>query len=320
MLSGFITIACHKDKNLNADETVLPNTEYPSTANVLRNAVVDIDNNYYDAVQIGNQIWMAENLFTTRYSDGTSIPLGTSASTITSYRYNPNNSANNVPTYGYLYNWSAVMRGGNSSNANPSGVQGVCPDGWHVPSCAEWDQLNYYMKTHSLYLCDENDWTSIAKALSATTGWTDYGFSCSPGHLPSQNNASGFSALPAGDYHGGNYYGFGSYTNFWSATGNHDNYAYSRYLYSNYAIVDRYYYHKYYGFSVRCVFHRALQSYSTNLMNGLPRTVEICAKVRSVKIFSMCALLPAESCISVMMKKFQIIIDINEKKYIFAAL
>ena len=77
MLSGFITIACHKDKNLNADETVLPNTEYPSTANVLRNAVVDIDNNYYDAVQIGNQIWMAENLFTTRYSDGTSIPLGT---------------------------------------------------------------------------------------------------------------------------------------------------------------------------------------------------------------------------------------------------
>ena len=115
--------------------------------------VTDYDGNVYQTVQIGNQCWMKENLRTTHYADGTTIPLGTSTSTTTSYRYNPNNDANNVPTYGYLYNWTAVMNGAGSSIATPSGVQGVCPTGWHVPSDAEWTQLTDYVGSQSVYLC-----------------------------------------------------------------------------------------------------------------------------------------------------------------------
>jgi uncharacterized protein (TIGR02145 family) len=47
----------------------------------------------------------------------------------------------NYATYGVLYNWTAAMNGAESSDANPSGVQGICPDGWHLPSDAEWKQL-----------------------------------------------------------------------------------------------------------------------------------------------------------------------------------
>ena len=65
--------------------------------------------------------------------------------------------------------------------------------------------------------------------------------------------------------------------------------------------------------------YQAVYNYSTNLMSGSPKAVEICAKVRSVNL-SMCALMLTESCFSVLMKKNQIIIDINKKKYIFATL
>ena len=150
------------------------NHEYPATANVIRNAVKDIDGNKYDAVQIGDQVWMAENLRTTRYADGTSIPLGELESEETPYRYAPgtyqSNEENiiNVSAYGYLYNWAAVMHGASSSDANPSGVQGICPRGWHVPSDAEWTQLTDYMKTQSIYMAGGHI-DHLAKALSATS-------------------------------------------------------------------------------------------------------------------------------------------------------
>ena len=89
--------------------------------------VTDYDNNTYNTVQIGNQCWMKENLRTTHYSDGTSIPLGSSGSNTTAYCYYPDDSVSNVGTYGYLYNWPAVMGNSSSSSANPSGVQGICP-------------------------------------------------------------------------------------------------------------------------------------------------------------------------------------------------
>ena len=170
--------------------------------------VKDIDGNVYKTVKIGNQVWMAENLRTTRYANGESIPLGTSSSTITSYRYNPNDNANNVFTYGYLYNWPAVMHGSSSSSKNPSGVQGVCPDGWHVPSDAEWTELTDYVGSQSEYCCHVSsqrsqsdfrcggDRENIAKALASTKGWKTDNESCAVGNNPSANNAPGFSALP----------------------------------------------------------------------------------------------------------------------------
>ena len=213
--------------------------------------VTDIDNNTYNTVQIGNQCWMKENLRTTRYANGTSIPLGTSTSTITSYRYKPNNNANNVPTYGYLYNWPAVMHGASSSSANPSGVQGICPNGWHVPSDAEWTQLTNYVGSQTQYQCN-NSSNNIAKALASTTGWNSSSTTCAVGNNPSTNNTTGFSALPAGSYLGDyGYFGGGAY--FWGATEYNDNGAYDRGLYYDYVGVGRYNYNKNLGFSVRCV-------------------------------------------------------------------
>ena len=214
--------------------------------------VTDIDNNTYNTVQIGNQCWMKENLRTMRYANGTSIPLGTSTSTITSYRYNPNNNANNVPTYGYLYNWPAVMHGASSSSSNPSGVQGICPNGWHVPSDAEWTQLTNFVSSQSQYQCGSSS-SNIAKALASTKGWNSSTNNCAVGNNSSTNNATGFSALPAGYYTYGLYDDFGYCANFWSATeyGNYD--AYGRYLDCDYAYVYRNFSSKNFGFSVRCV-------------------------------------------------------------------
>ena len=257
---AMLTTSCHKDETNNNGNNN-GNTENPggggsgSGDHVIPNAVSDIDGNSYDAVQIGNQVWMAENLRTTRYADGTTIPLGTSTSTITSYRYNPNNNANNVPTYGYLYNWLAVMHGESSSESNPSGVQGICPNGWHVPSDAEWTQLTNYMMTQPAYMASGNA-DHLAKALAATWGWNITSYTDAPSDNPSTNNATGFSALPAGFYgaYCGNYdygaFGYGAF--FWSATEYDDGYvAYARRLY--YADVYRSGYSEDYGFSVRCV-------------------------------------------------------------------
>ena len=213
--------------------------------------VTDIDGNVYRIVKLGNQVWMAENLRTTRYADGRKIPLGTTTSDDVAYRYYPNNNSANVSTYGYLYNWAAVMKGASSSDANPSGVQGICPDGWHVPSDAEWTELTNYVKSQSQYVC--GDYTgNIAKALASETGWKPDDEECAAGNNPSANNATGFSARPAGIYHG-DYDGFGNDANFWSATQGHSDYAYDRSLNYGNASVDRNNNSKNYGYSVRCI-------------------------------------------------------------------
>ncbi len=215
--------------------------------------VTDVDNNVYNTVQIGQQCWMAENLRTTKYADGTVIPLGGSTtSTTTAYRYRPNNLSSNVSTYGYLYNWKAVMRNNNSSSANPSGVQGVCPTGWHVPSDAEWTQLTDYVGSQSGYQCSSSS-IYIGKALASTTGWETSTLICSVGNNQSTNNVTGFNARPAGQNDGSGYYDFGSMARFWSSTQASGSNAHIRYLYCIYNGVYSYDYNKSYAFSVRCL-------------------------------------------------------------------
>jgi len=179
--------------------------------------IIDVDSNVYHTVMIGTQCWMKENLRTTRYANGVSIPEATATSTTSPFRCAPNRNAQNVPTYGYLYNWAAVMHGASSSNNNPSGVQGICPTGWHVPSAAEWTQLTDYVKSQSQYLCGTYG-SYIAKALASTTGWNNCSTACTVGNSPSTNNATGFSARPAGYYRFSNYDYFGSHAHIWSST------------------------------------------------------------------------------------------------------
>ena len=213
--------------------------------------LTDVDGNVYNTVQIGQQCWMKENLRTTHYADHTEIPAGSTTSYTDPYRYAPNNDEGNVPTYGYLYNWPAVMRYFSSSSANPSGVQGICPTGWHVPSDSEWTQFTDYVSSQSQYVCGSDN-TYIAKALAGTTGWSSSTNTCAVGNTPSGNNAMGFSALPAGFY-GGGYGGFGDLALFWSATEYNGSNAYYRYLSYDSSNVYWYYDDEYDGFSVRCL-------------------------------------------------------------------
>lgn len=106
--------------------------------------VTDVDGNQYLTVQIGTQCWMKENLRTTRFPNGKEIALGKKKDGYTPLRYAPKDSLARVPEFGFLYNWCAAMNESASSTSNPSGVQGICPDGWHLPSASEWQQLVDY--------------------------------------------------------------------------------------------------------------------------------------------------------------------------------
>ncbi|MCQ2272205.1 MAG: hypothetical protein MJZ72_05400 [Bacteroidales bacterium] len=208
--------------------------------------VVDYDGNTYNTALIGNQCWMKQNLRTTHYSNGVSIELGSNTSDTTPYRYYPNNSSSNVSAYGYLYNWYAVMYGANSSETNPSGVQGICPTNWHVPSDAEWTQLTDYVSSVPAYTCGGNT-NYIAKALASTTGWRSQSSTCFVGNM-TNNNATGFGAMPAGDYQAN----FSYYAYFWSATENTST-ALIRYLRNTAPTVLTNYGNKMRGYSVRCL-------------------------------------------------------------------
>ena len=211
--------------------------------------VTDVDGNIYNTVAIGQQCWMKENLKTTQFSDGTSIPWSSSNSTVPA-RYNPGGNASNVSTYGYLYNWYAVMNGNASSNSNPSPVQGVCPSGWHVPSNMEWSQLTGYVSAFTDFQCDNNA-QNIAKALAATTNWSAIGsILCAVGYNTNLNNATGFSALPGGTRTGS----VGTDGYFWTCTQSDVSTAYAIHLaYNSPSLTVGADNAKTAGYSVRCV-------------------------------------------------------------------
>ena len=231
--------------------TISFTTADPWTCGV--NTITDYDNNVYNTVQIGTQCWMRENLKTEHYADGTSIPLSNSSSTSEKYRYYPGASSSNVATYGYLYNWSATMNGSTSSSANPSGIQGVCPTGWHIPSSDEWTQLTDYVSTQNAFICGSTS-TYIAKSLASTTGWTSTSSSdCVVGNDFTTNNATNFSGMPAGRNYSSTSGGFGTRADYWSTTDDGSTNAYRRYLDYNYAYVYNGTRGKHYFLSVRCL-------------------------------------------------------------------
>ena len=222
--------------------------------------VTDYDGNVYNTVQIGDQCWTRENMRTTHYANGASIPLGDATSPTMAYRYYPGNDANNVSTYGYLYNWCAAAGGATTiQNTYPLGVQGVCPNGWHLPSASEWHTMIFYVGTQSQYDCGYHNSGvyNIAKALASTTGWSSATGGCFPGDNPESNNATGFSALPACRYTGNNNtYNLGDGTYFWNASETQDASCCAKFcsIYNNNATVSEFQDSKHYGMSVRCVY------------------------------------------------------------------
>ncbi|MFC2086268.1 FISUMP domain-containing protein [Bacteroidota bacterium] len=221
--------------------------------------VNDYDENTYNTIKIGDQWWMAENLKTSHYANGTEIQLVENTNDWDNLGYTDkaycyyDNSSMNAYTYGALYKWAAVMNGAASSDNNPSEVQGVCPSGWHLPSDEEWKELEIYLGMDP----DEADdygyrGTNEGSKLAGNSDlWEDVFL---------ENEAafgtSGFTALPGGGRHyDGSFYNLGSTARFWSATELDASSAwYRRLLYATATTgVSRYYDSKNIGYSVRCV-------------------------------------------------------------------
>jgi uncharacterized protein (TIGR02145 family) len=157
-------------------------TGYSSELNFLTTleSVTDYEGNVYQAVKIGNQIWTNENLKSTKYADGTVIK-GV---------YPAGGDEANVPVFGRWYDWYAVMHGAKSSDANPSMVQGVCPDGYHVPSDSEWLELEVFLGMSMEEAITEGYRGNVAGKLKAPIYWAPAPEIC--------DNSTGFTALPAG--------------------------------------------------------------------------------------------------------------------------
>ena len=220
--------------------------------------VLDYEGNKYRTIKLGEQWWMVNNLKTTHYADGTEIPLVESISTWEALGYEDiaccfydNGINNEKQTYGALYTWPAVMNGHPSSDSNPSGVQGVCPDGWHVPSDSEWKELEMYLgmtepAADSMGLRGANQGSMLASSASL---WLD-------GYLDSNPDfgSSGFHAQPGGGRRYDGTFGHkGDNANFWTATEYSNIRAWGPHIFSQYSSVHRYRNVKSDGFSVRCV-------------------------------------------------------------------
>lgn len=111
---------------------------YKAGTSSLGNTVTDIDGNVYNTITIGTQVWMVENLRTTRYRDGTAIPNVkdniTWAALQTGAYCDYGNTPANSTAYGRLYNWYAA-----------AGSYNICPTGWHLPTLDEWNTLIAYV-------------------------------------------------------------------------------------------------------------------------------------------------------------------------------
>ena len=179
--------------------------------------IKDIDGNTYHTLAIGNQCWLRENMQTTRFANGDSIFFSQSFDFKHAVRYFPNGESSNVGEYGYLYNWNAVAH--SVANNGNQYVQGMCPDGWHIPAMTEWEELFGYLAGQSAMGC-QGDSQYVAKALASKTGWAVSEMDCAIGNKLSSNNASGFHALPAGMFFG-KFDFFGKVARFWSSSVSH---------------------------------------------------------------------------------------------------
>jgi len=210
--------------------------------NVFR-TVTDIDGNVYRIVKIGDQWWMAEDLRVTHYRNGDAIPKvidysAWGALSTGAYWYY-DNASSYAATYGALYNWYVVTDSRN-----------LAPAGWHVPTDAEWKQLEMYL---GMSQSDADDY--------GRRGTNEGGKLKETGtiHWDSPNegatNSSGFCARPGGhrEKNYGHFRDMGGYAYYWSATEYYSDSAWYRILSYYRSGVSRNYVGKHYGFSVRCI-------------------------------------------------------------------
>jgi len=186
----------------------------------------------YKTVQMGTQCWMAENL---KYLPMVHHPTGYASTTEPRYyvngyegtsvaaaKANTVKGVNVYEVYGALYNWPAAMNGAASSTAVPSGVQGLCPHGWHLPSDNEVKTMEVWagMCTGTVSNPDfgkgcvenmdfrgtVNDNLGVGKSLKSTSGWAiPNGIVATLSPNPNGSNEFGFNFLPGGGYDKGKF-------------------------------------------------------------------------------------------------------------------
>ncbi len=202
------------------------------------------DSHIYHWITIGNQAWMAENLaYLPSVNQLTQVPQDTTGGHYYVYGYDGTDisaakATSNYTTYGVLYDWKAAMASSPSSSTNPSGVQGVCPAGWHLPSHAEWTELTDYLGGTS-------DAGGKLKETD-TTHWSN------PNSFAT--NEVNFTALPGGSARytdGSNFIATSGF--WWTSTEVNNSSAYYRRINSGYSYIINYDINKGWGFSVRCL-------------------------------------------------------------------
>jgi len=225
------------DGNINIDGEVQP----------IAKAAVDADGNVYPTVTIGSQVWMAENLRTTKYANGDPIGTTTLPGDTVVYEIDPkyqwpyNGIEGNAAVYGRLYTWYAV-----------TDTRKVCPAGFHIPTYNEVDALIMYLETNGYGF--EGSGYDIAKSLASVTGWNLSSFSGTIGTDPALNNTSGFNAVPGGfrDAWQSLFLGMGESARFWAADESESLGMYLNLYYdSDQVLVE--YDEKASGLSVRCI-------------------------------------------------------------------
>lgn len=203
---------------------------FKTNAAIVYGSVTDIEGNVYKTVAIGTQIWMAENLKTTKYRNGDVIPYITANTTwlaLTTGAYSwYNNDINNKTTNGALYNWYAV-----------NNIKKLAPLGWHIPSDTEWTTLITYLGGDRV----------------ADDKMKEAGVAHWPSPNTSSTNESGFTALPSGGRKviDGTFYALGDTGFWWSTSSLEGQRAVAPFLNNSSYLLSHS--EKQYGFSVRCL-------------------------------------------------------------------
>lgn len=201
------------------------------------------DGKIYNTVQIGNQCWMKENLNIGIMINGSAEQ--TNNSIIEKYCYMDNPS--NCDAYGGLYQWDEMME-----YVTTEGAQGICPNGWHIPTDNEWKILEGYVD--SIYCIGDPVWDqsggrgfNAGKNLKSINGWNNNG---------NGNDKFGFSVLPAGfRYHNGYFYYSNELAYIWSSTQDNSTNARNRTWGFDHDMIYRWldFYAKADGNNVRCI-------------------------------------------------------------------
>ena len=238
---AFIIVSCEK--------TSLPITDFE------KSTVTDCEGNEYATVKLGDQWWMAENLQCATYDteskkagntlalSGTTVVFtpfyvritATTASTGNGVNYSANLTSDQRAKIGYLYNWAAALGldDGQVDTVFVEKQQGICPDGWHIPSDEEWTTVINYIKKES-----DGRYKTV-------TGWFD-------NNDPTKSDPA-FAILPAGYAKARTINSLGFSACFLSSTGSDIRGVISRRFSYNDDVVMKYNEVKSYAISVRCV-------------------------------------------------------------------